>query len=262
MTEEQRSQMLKNFCNTCIKPSLNIECGKVFQRFFLESIQCPSELSETHQICTYCLELHRKDYNHVSNCIFIRNQLTIRAVGWATPTSTKILNNLHKINFTYTHPVSNLLVAFLQNFLWSDSVIVPIPLGNSISETNGWFQVVSGVSSYFRSEIVPAIIRNKKKSTRQSNFQERQILTKNEYELDKNVAVKLSNKRIFLLDDNITTGATILHAVNLLRATNHIEIIPVAIERYVSPRILQRCTGLSIEEKNCIFHLPQRLPEV
>jgi predicted amidophosphoribosyltransferase len=104
---------------------------------------------------------------------------------------------------------------------------------------------------------LPIIGRVKAASTRQSVAQVRRRIAEAEYRIDESVASLLAGRRVFVLDDNVTTGTTMLHAATLLRRLGPAAIVPVAIERHVSARVLQRCP--STPEALCRSYAPRAM---
>jgi predicted amidophosphoribosyltransferase len=251
--------VVKAYCDNCVKPYPNEGCGDAFRHFILQRIQCPPELVATHKICTYCLQLYQIAHNHLYSCNFATENSTLQAIGWATPTSKQILEGLREKSFKYVKPLVNLICAFLERLNQTKNyVLVPMPMG-SFASTTGWMQVLNEVNNRFSgNSLICAITREKRMSTRNSNTQQRKHLVQEEYSLDKNLIPHLLGKKLILIDDNVTTGATLLHSVKLLQAAGASEVVPVSIERYVSPRVLQRSLSSDENEQynKCFSFIP------
>ena len=210
----------------------------------LEPIRCPSELCSTHEICPYCLDLYPKAWHHLERCAFARQQVQLHAGGWSTPASTHILRSLRQAHFPYREPLINLLRTFLRGLHLEGTLFIPMPMG-SAGRRERWVELVRAATTGIEgTEILVLITRKKQYSTRRSTVQIRECIVQNEYLLDESAAPIIDQRRVVLIDDNVTTGTTLIGGVQLLKQYHPSEIIPVVIERQVSVRLLQRCPPL------------------
>lgn len=207
----------------------------------LEPIRCPLPLSETHYVCPYCLDLYPKAGHHLEHCAFAQRHIQLYAAGWSTPTSAYVLRSLRHVHFPYFEALVNLLRHLLHSLQIEGAVLVPIPVG-SVGRGNRWQAIIQAATKNLERVETPLILSRKKKhSTRKSVMQIRERIVQQEYFLDESTAPLIHQKRVVLIDDNVTTGTTILGVTQLLEAYQHSEIIPVVIERHISARVLQRC---------------------
>jgi hypothetical protein len=143
---------------------------------------------------------------------------------------------------------------FLARHSASGAIIIPLPIA-SRGRTDWWTMIVQAAAAGMEDvTVLPIINRVKAGSTRQSVAQVRRRIVAQEYGIDDAAASLLAGRRVFLLDDNVTTGTTMLHAATLLRRFGPAEVVPAAIERQVSARVLQRCPPPP--EPTCPHHLP------
>ena len=246
-----RGKFVRDFCDTCLQPGWLDGCGSTF-RSILEVVRCPEELAETHAICRYCLDLRPQLQKHDDYCVFARERLQLRAGGWSTPVSNSILRSMRQVHFSYEKPVTNLLRILLQEIDINNALLIPIPLGR----TDRWLDIVRAASASIEGmEVLPALRRKKHQSTRRSVAQVRESIAWQEYEADPTLSSRVSGRAVILLDDNVTTGNTIASCASLLRRFEPMEILPLAIERHVSVRVLQRCASPLVE--TCSYYQPK-----
>ncbi len=211
----------------------------------LEPIRCPHVLYDTHEICSCCLDVYPKAWHHLEHCGFARQQVQLRAGGWSTPASTHVLRSLRQVHFPYHEPLVNLLGIFLRGLHLEGALLIPMPMG-SAGRRGRWIELVRAASTDIEgAEIFAVVTRKKQHSTRRSAVQIRERIVQQEYRLDESAAPILNQRRVVLIDDNVTTGTTMIHGIQLLKQYHPSEIIPVVIERYVSARLLQRCPPFS-----------------
>jgi predicted amidophosphoribosyltransferase len=239
-----REEFLQSFCDSCFQPTRHENCGQIF-RSLLEPIRCPYILKETHEICSYCLDLYPKAWHHEERCAFAHQQIHLRAAGWSTPTSAYILRSLRRARFPYHKPLSNLLRVLLLDLHLEGALLIPIPMG-SARRRDPWIEIVQAASIDMEgTEILTLLMRKKQRSTRRSVLQVRERIVQQEYTLDESAGLLINQRRVALIDDNVTTGTTMIRAIQLLAQHSPSEIIPVVIERQVSARLLQRCPSPS-----------------
>lgn len=248
-----REEFLRKYCDTCSKPVAHLGCGIKFQQIF-EPIHCPEELEITHQVCPFCLDLFAKNKRHNEFCPFIKNGIQLHSIGWSTSASVTVLQSIRKSTCQYFEPLENLLTQFFIDFELQDIVVVPVPLG-SPKYWARWQESLKKATANLKGiEVVPVIHREKQISTRKSAAQIRNKIANEEYRVLDDHSKLLERKRVVLLDDNVTTGNTILRCADMLKNCNPSEIFILSLERTVSPRVLQRCKVLS--DLECPYKAP------
>jgi predicted amidophosphoribosyltransferase len=248
-----RSRLIDNYCLTCSKPEESRGCGMTF-RSILEPIRCPTELARTHSICPFCLELYNNSQRHTDFCLFARQNLTLTAGGWVTPTSYQVRRAIRQAAFPFQQPVTNLLRILLTEIGAQESVIVPMPMSNA-GRQGRWAQMARAAAHGIPgASVLPLIQRYKQKSTRKSVAQERARIAQEEYRVIEGTDSQIQGRRVILLDDNVTSGATMTSCAAMLKRLSPAAITPLSIDRALSARALQRCP----EPKNieCSFHVP------
>jgi predicted amidophosphoribosyltransferase len=249
----KREDFIHSFCDTCLKPSDHGGCGQRFRQI-LEPIRCPSELLGTHDICPFCLDIYSRSRRHEQFCPFAQANLRLRAGGWATRASTMVLRSIRQAASPYREPLVNLIGVLLAEIRAENSIIIPLPMG-SARQGDRWIKMVLDASKFVQgAEVVPLIRRNKQQSTRKSVAQVRAKIAQGEYDVDELSGQKILNRRVVLLDDNVTTGNTITNCAGLLEAYKPEQINLLTVDRTVPARALQRCP----EPKSllCQYYLP------
>lgn len=226
-----------DYCVNCIRPRKHRECGEFFNGI-LQTPEVPDSLASTHKVCEYCLDLIPKYRDH--NCLFYSLGYKLRIGGWSTPVSSHILGTLRSKRTLYRWPLANLLNVLFSSVDGTDILVIPIPMSDDYYRSS-WSQVVSdSIPAGTSFELLPTILRDKRRSTRRSVIQTRRQIVKDEYEVDTASAEQISGRKVVLVDDNVTTGTTMMHCVDLLASYAPTQIVPIAIERNISQRVLNR----------------------
>jgi predicted amidophosphoribosyltransferase len=108
-----------------------------------------------------------------------------------------------------------------------------------MSKGQAFSQIVEELAAELRVPVNRLICREKKRSARQSVAQARRQIARAEYFLCPGAATDARSSRIVLIDDNLTTGATIARAVELLKDAGATSVIPVVLDRTIGPRLAQ-----------------------
>ncbi|MGC2237993.1 MAG: phosphoribosyltransferase [Pyrinomonadaceae bacterium] len=235
-----RENFLHQYCDNCIKPINHKGCGSRFKQIF-EPIRCPDSLIATHAVCQYCLDLYAKKYRHESTCLFAKLGLRLQACGWATPASTQVLKSIKQKNNAYFKPLQNLIVNLLEEFNLKNVVIVPIPLGK-MPVWKTWKDFLQNLAMSVEGvEVCPLINRDKQHSTRKSVAQIRAQIAREEYEISPSSTELLKDRKVVLLDDNVTTGHTMVRCAEMLLSYKPSSLFLLSLDRTISARVLQRC---------------------
>ena len=235
-----REEFLHQYCDDCAKPANHQGCGSKFKQIF-EPVRCPAILESSHDVCPFCLDLFAKKYRHNQFCLFTKHKVQLHVAGWATPASTQVLRSLRQAKCPYTIPLSNLITELFTELNLRNVKVVPIPLGNTAARKQ-WREIIANaVCSLEGNEVVPAINREKQHSTRKSVAQIRYKIAREEYQLSKDYADSLKDRRVVLIDDNVTTGNTIVRCAEMLLECNPSEVFLLTLDRTIGPRALQRC---------------------
>lgn len=158
-----------------------------------------------------------------------------------TPASDEMRRSIRQASFPYRKPLTNLIRDLLKEIQAERSVVAPLPMG-SPGKVNRWLQIVTDAAEGIEGvQVLPLIKRDKSRSARKSVAQERARIAQEEYSLDVEVAARVpAGTRIILLDDNVTSGETIIRCVDLVHALKPRSTHPLTIDRALSGRALQR----------------------
>ena len=212
----------------------------------------PSNLRQTHAICAACLNVHRADADHTSACLFRQASITLTASGWNSGITEALRTDLRA-----TSPRATLLWVRVFRILLSPHLtntgvaIVPVPMSNSLGSMDLAF-VARQVAEELSVAVLEVLQRRKRSSTRASVAQRREAIVREEYSIIESQAGKLIGQRVMLLDDVVTTGHTVTGLARMLKAAGARQVLPVVLDRTVSPRLLQR---LSVRAPD---HCPHR----
>jgi predicted amidophosphoribosyltransferase len=151
--------------------------------------------------------------------------------------------------------LANALVHFLSPLITEDAVLVPVPISHG-RRSDSWNAFVGLVARELPRLIVLPLLRRKKiKSTRASVAQLRGEIVRQEYSVVEDLLLRVEDRNLYVLDDNVTTGHTIVYCCKLLAQTLSRQPVPVCFDRTVSPRILQRCTP--VQNLSCEYQQPK-----
>lgn len=154
----------------------------------------------------------------------------------------RVQNLLHNIKYQNKPKLAEFIGEWYGKILLNDGyllpdVILPIPLHKSKLKTRGYNQsehFALGLSkSWGNIEVHTSfLVKNKitESQTLKNKF-ERFINTSSNFEIDKNFIEHFQNKKILLVDDVITTGATLESAVDVLNQANPelVNILAIAV---------------------------------
>jgi predicted amidophosphoribosyltransferase len=242
---EPRSEFLQAFCRKCLQSGAPDGCGLSFSAI-LAPIRLPDELEGTHAICSFCLALYQRKYRHEETCIFAKTGLHLIAGGWVTPASYEVRQSVRRVSFPYRRPLTNLVRSLLRVAVAENSVIAPIPM-SSPGRKDRWLQIATDAAEGIAgARVLPLISRNKQRSARKSVAQERALIAREEYSVDEEIARSIAPRaRIIIVDDNVTSGETIVRCAELVRSLDPDTIQPLSVDRALSGRALQRCPPVS-----------------
>lgn len=200
----------------------------------------PSDLRRTHEVCASCLNVYRADAGHDAVCLLRLASVTLTAAGWSSGITEALRADLRarspRATLLWVRVFRILLSPYL---IHGGLVIVPVPMSNSLGSRDLAF-VARQVADELSIPILDALQRRKRSSTRASVAQRREAIVREEYSIVDSRADQLRGHDIMLLDDVATTGHTVTGLARILKTAGARHVLPVVLDRTVSPRLLQR----------------------
>lgn len=130
------------------------------------------------------------------------------------------------------YELKDIFISFYINelkIMFKDYVIVPVPSYKEKDEKRGYNHVIE-IFKNLNFEIVNCIVKTENIDQKELNFKERQNIYKY---MKLNNNYDLRNKRVLLVDDIITTGASMKAVIKLLEETNFKELKILTIAKRV-----------------------------
>lgn len=235
-----RDPIANALCPECQREAQTLSGGNVGE-IFVTVPHVPPEFSGTHRICASCLELCHENSRHAERCELGIANMALQSAGWATALSEFLRRDLRARRPKWIPLAATLLSAVVDPFSGAgDAILVPIPVSAQVHDQDGLLAAVALVGAHKGIPVLRAVARNKRRSTRLSGKQVRRRIVEEEYELDSEVVNSIQGRQVILVDDTVTTGTTMAGIATLLRSAGAGAIVPVSIDRTVSPRLQQR----------------------
>lgn len=201
--------------------------------------RCQTKLQPvTQQVCIMCRLPSAKGRTH-DNCTNVASpDGLISAFNYQDPLLNQaIIFGKYKFLPDIYRTLGQLLAEYMiskgYDRLFTNAVLCPIPLARRRLRWRGFNQsaiIVQVLSSYFKWENCEALVRIKNTKTQKDlNKAERLKNVSNSFTL-LNASI-VQNKNIILIDDVITTGATLLEATKLLKEYGANQVWCVTIAR-------------------------------
>lgn len=138
-------------------------------------------------------------------------------------------------------PLSQLLIKQFENLKFEfrnlDFIIIPIPLFKHRLRYRGFNQaelIAEKLAKHFNLQITTDILKRKSPSTPQAKIKDtekRKLNLKDVFEINPETADRIKNRIILLIDDVITTGATLNEAAKILNQNGAKEIWAITIAK-------------------------------
>lgn len=178
-----------------------------------------------------CLECKKENY--LDRLIFVTE--------YANPLIRELIKSL-KYHFVQelAKPLSKLLIKTLENFNLTflpkeDFLIIPVPLYKSRERFRGFNQaelLAREISDYFKIPISINVLKRKLHTYPQAKIKDMKKRKKNlENIFETNPEESVAGKTIILIDDVITTGATLIEAAKILKQSNAKEVWAITIAK-------------------------------
>ncbi|MCB2204765.1 hypothetical protein KQI65_08445 [bacterium] len=211
---------------------------------------CDRRLHARDVLCPHCmLELHplpltaeHSQQNIASlQCVC---DATMMYVGYEFEEDGVIERCIHALKYRRMHSVGIWLGRLLGErllgtpLLTGEPVLLPIPLHRVRQIERGYNQaacICDGVSRESGCALLPTLLRRPLYTVSQSasklSIEERQVNVRNAFAVDTRALEQLGERPVILLDDVITTGATMSSCVHLLNAHGVRDVRMLAVAR-------------------------------
>ena len=192
--------------------------------------------------CFFC----EKTVDKGKICIECRKENWLDRVICATEYKEPLTRDLIK-TFKYgyvkelANPLAELMIKTLDDlefgFSNSDFVVVPIPLYKHRLHYRGFNQaelIAKELANHFQLPIETEILQRKASKTPQAkikDIEKRKINIENVFAINPEFAEKIKGKTIILIDDVITTGATLVEAAKILKENKAKEVWAITIAK-------------------------------
>lgn len=186
--------------------------------------------------CFFCQEIT----GNGRICLNCKKEIYLDGVISATDYKNPLIRELIRA-FKYHYvqelagPLSQLMIRVLeQNFQF---LIIPIPLHRHRLRYRGFNQaelIAEKIAEHFNLQIATDVLKRKSPSTPQAKIKDtekRKLNLKDVFEINSETVDKIKNKIILLIDDVITTGATLNEAAKILKQNSAKEVWAITIAK-------------------------------
>ena len=238
----------KEQCTNCWQTLGSSDCLRIAKSFFF-SIEVPSGFELRLTVCPHCKSLipSAKFDSHLKNCVFLNLELTLVCAGWTTPLAEQLRRQLRSKKSVPKLVLATLYQELLSTRISEDDIIVPIPLLNRHLLINPLWEICQMIRNECDYNTCELLKRDKRQSTRSSTSERRKKIAEQEYRIVEEYLPDITNKNIFLVDDNVTSGITITTLASKILNAGARLVTPIVLDRHISPRVQQRLALASPE---------------
>lgn len=220
-------------CISCEKPNEWI-CKKCLEKIPLKK----------EQVCPYC---EKKITPSGQVCFDCKTKYSLNALLVAVSYKNKIISKaIHLYKYRFAEKISNYLGAILLKTIWESEtplpeLIIPIPLHKRRLRWRG-FNQSELLANYLGEKITPGLpievkndiierIRYTQPQMKIPNLIQRRRNIENAFWISRENSDIIKDKRILLVDDVTTTGATIFECAKTLKKSGAKEVFAIVIAR-------------------------------
>jgi hypothetical protein len=202
--------------------------------------EVPPELASSHEICPWCLSLYLRQFDHVTRWELARAGVRLRG-GWESPWSALLKADLRKATPGFLPITAAVLANNIGLAARRGDLIVPVPISKSATAAEDSLTLATRQACLRAGhDCGEALGREKQRSTRASVAQIRKVISRQEYFVLAPAIDNIRGRRVMLVDDTATTGATIAGVANMLRSHGALVFSAVVLDRTISARLKQR----------------------
>jgi predicted amidophosphoribosyltransferase len=250
-------------CNLCVRELVALS-PEVLKSRIATPAAVPHHLRSSHALCRACLALHGITDEHRHGCPVFARGFHLHAFGWSSGLSEAVRLDLRTQSPRFLEIVARVMQTEVTNSGRAVSLetgalvegsaavsleaIVPVPTSGRI---DGIARLAERMGKLLDLPVVAAVSRKKHKSTRASGARRRRQIAASEYQLTP-ASRAIQDRSVLLLDDMVATGHTIAAIGQLLLESGARAVQPIALDRLVSQRVLQRADNRAAD------HCPHR----
>lgn len=193
-----------------------VECMNQFARIDETRIctSCGRQMDKSG-ICIDCQKWHQLGNHFVNESIFQYNDA--------------MRDFMHRYKFVGDYQLRMIFQKEIRKKIRKDLLIVPIPVSTETKINRGFNQVIGLLGDI---EYVDALMVKEKRKVRQSELNRQQrIHNKQVFTINPKHVSEIIDQKILLVDDIYTTGTTIRHAANVLRANGAKQVLGLTLCR-------------------------------
>ena len=213
----------------------------IFQLFYPKSCACCGTplIENEHSICLYCiLDLPYTDFHlYISNSLARQFwgiiELDAAAACFHFNKGGKVQHLLHQVKYKHNQNAAYFIGELYGNILSKNKtfneieLIVPVPIHAKKEKIRGYNQAerfASGLASSLKKPVLSKVLFRENQGVSQTfkNREERYQSLSGQFSLstDLKYLSLLSNCKVLLVDDVITSGSTLVHCAKLLQSKN------------------------------------------
>lgn len=163
-----------------------------------------------------------------------------------TPFSEELRRDLRNTEPRLVGIAINIITSLIRSIAFDPHPIVTsVPMASGSKSRDHFFEATSAAASNCDLKAERLVLRRKRRSTKSNVRQVRRSIVQNEYHINSELAPKIQGSTIILIDDNVTTGETMIGVSNLLEAQGALSVFTLSLDRTISPRLRQ----VLLEEK-------------
>jgi len=226
--------LFPTFCLSCLREGSWL-CSQCAEKIKICDIQvcplCEREITISGKLCYAC-----------KNSRISSLDLLITATSYENPLVKQLIHNLkYRFVENSAKPLASLMQkAALRNEIELPDVLIPVPLHPRRQRSRGFNQsellaeeLSQNLAPPLFISVSPILVRRKHNQPQMEikNYQERIENVKGIFALQENCRDIIKNKKVLLVDDIATTGATLQEAAKILKENEAKKVMAIVIAR-------------------------------
>lgn len=169
--------------------------------------------SEFDNFMTRCPDCGYPLLSSIYKCPNHRDYKVISVFDYKNKFSRQVLFDY---KFNKKRKLSKYFAEILNKYVQSDETVIPIPSSDISVKKRGWDQMLE-ITKYMNNQTFCCLKNNSTVQQKLLNRQQRITSSENKFCLSKEITNEQLNKSYVIIDDVLTTGATVNDAVNVLK---------------------------------------------